>query len=417
LKCNFVVEDLNISTRRFFSLTFLNAGTLAWFFLLGTLLGTLLSFNSDQLLANFGLIFFFIALSAIVGSVLIKKVNSKKFLWLWIASGAFATASIIVTQGSFFQILSILLVGVSWGLGLPYCLSLLATWTTPEERARVSGFIIFLTFGMVSIALLVVRFLNLNPLGIILLCISLRCTSFFALFSDSFFISRHDEHKKEKYHIPLLQHRNFLFYLFPWLMFNLAVGLVSFVWTGLKTNDFEVIGENGNLVRFISFALFGLVSGFIADRYGRKTPIILGLVMLGISFTFLGLATQSFTSLVSFAVIFYYITSGIAWGFLTPVYLAVLGDLPFIKARETVYALGIIVPLLVFVCSSVLPILLDLSAPANVLSIALSVMLFVSVIPILYASETLPETNLRARKMRNYINKVGKLVDESRKSE
>jgi MFS family permease len=410
-------EDLSISTRRFLSLAFLNAGTLAWFFLLGTLLGTLLSLNSNQFLANFGLIFFFITLSAIVGSALIKKVNSKKFLWLWIASGAFATASLAVAQGSFFHILSILLIGISWGLGLPYCLSLLASWTTPEERARVSGAIIFLTFAMVTIALSAVRFLNLNSLGIILLCIGLRSTSFFALFLDPFVPSRHEDHKKEKTLLPILEYRNFLFYLFPWIMFNLAVGLVSFVWLGLKTSDYEVIGANGNLVRFICFALFGLLSGVIADRYGRKPPIILGLVMLGISFTFLGLATLSFTSLVSFAVIVYYITSGVAWGFLTPVYLAVLGDLPFFRARETVYAIGIIVPLLVFVSSSVLPILLDISAPANVLSIALSVMLFVSVVPILYAAETLPENKLRARKMKEYINKVGKLVQESKKVE
>lgn len=385
---------------------------MAWFFVIGTTLNTLLNFETSVFNFYFGLIVFFISISTIIGSGFLKKQNKRKYLFVWILSGIFATASLMIS-GTFFQTLSLLLVGISWGLGLPYCLSLLANWTDAAERGRVSGAIILLTFSIVAVALLTVRFLYLDFFGIILLGIALRSISLIALFLDPFESHELKEAEKEKVR-SILHYRNFLLYLVPWLIFNAAIGLVNFVWIGLQTSDYAIIGENGNLVRFVSFAVFGLVSGVIADHYGRKPPIILGLVMLGISFTFLGLATLSFTSLVSSAVIVYYVTSGVAWGFLTPVYLAILGDLPFFKKREAVYTLGLILPLFVFVGSSLMPYLMGISVPANFLSIVLSIMLFSSVVPILYASETLPEYNLQKMRMKNYLDKVEKIIDESK---
>jgi hypothetical protein len=49
------------------------------------------------------------------------------------------------------------------------------------------------------------------------------------------------------------------------------------------------------------------------------------------------------------------------------------------------------------------------------LSSALSIILFVSVIPVLYASETLPEGKVHARKLNKYLRKMGKRVEENKK--
>jgi hypothetical protein len=45
----------------------------------------------------------------------------------------------------------------------------------------------------------------------------------------------------------------------------------------------------------------------------------------------------------------------------------------------------------------------------------LSIVVLASVIPVLRAPETLPEAKARARKMREHIEKVGKLIQEFKK--
>jgi hypothetical protein len=47
----------------------------------------------------------------------------------------------------------------------------------------------------------------------------------------------------------------------------------------------------------------------------------------------------------------------------------------------------------------------------------LSVLLFLSVILIIQAKETLPESETRSRKMKDYLRKVTKLIQDSKKSE
>jgi hypothetical protein len=52
---------------------------------------------------------------------------------------------------------------------------------------------------------------------------------------------------------------------------------------------------------------------------------------------------------------------------------------------------------------------------AVTLSSILSIIIFVSIIPVLRATETLPESTIREKEAREHIKKVEKLVEESRK--
>ena len=132
--------------------------------------------------------------------------------------------------------------------------------------------------------------------------------------------------------------------------------------------------------------------------------------MLGVSFGILGLATSPLS-------LFVYLTiSGFAWGFLIVVYLAVPGDISLPGAKEKFYALGIVLPLIIYAGLGASAMLLNIVAPANSLSSVLSIIIILSVIPVLRAKETLAGEKITERKMKEHINNIGKLVLESKKN-
>jgi len=62
----------------------------------------------------------------------------------------------------------------------------------------------------------------------------------------------------------------------------------------------------GTTLRYVSIAVFVLVSGVAADRFGRKQPIIIGLIMSGLSFALL-----DFFGITQANIILYLALSGI----------------------------------------------------------------------------------------------------------
>ena len=128
--------------------------------------------------------------------------------------------------------------------------------------------------------------------------------------------------------------------------------------------------------------------------------MIIGQLILGVSYNLLGLTTSQISWYI------YDVTQGIAWGFIAVAYfLAVLGDLSASSgSKERFYVLGGIIPLVTVMGFSGISDLLGLKAPVSALSTALSILLYISIIPVLRAKETLPETKKREREIREYLD-------------
>jgi MFS family permease len=192
--------------------------------------------------------------------------------------------------------------------------------------------------------------------------------------------------------------KGFTLYLLPWIIFNIADGILVFV-------KYEADPMLELLFRFIGFSVFAFISGVMVDRVGRKYPLILGLVMLGISYLFVGVAATPLSWVVMIFI------SSIAWSFFQNAYLwAVLGDLASPGSKERFYTLGWIVIFMVETSFRLLKGIFNIVAPANVISAVLGILIFLSIIPLIFAPETLPETQKRARRLRDYLKKVGDLI-------
>lgn len=407
MNLGFLRDDVRITSRKMIAVTTLASTSLAWsFFMVFCFTDIFKTIVSTPTWVYLGEVLFlsFGAISAIVGGVISGKVGRRKLLLAWIILGIFASVSLGLFANTILVLFSSLLLGLSLGLGYPSFTAYLADNTVMEERARVSGIVIFVTFVLVISGVVVVTEFGPTLLSVILVGVFLRAASYGALFLDPCERVK----GKEKSWLAVLRHRDFSLYLFPWLVFNIATGLTLFALTNLPSN-YDSAVTAGSSLHYLGAGIAGLTGGFAADRFGRKQPIILGLVMLGVSFAFLGLATSPLS------VIVYYTISGVAWGFLIVIYLAVPGDVGSPGSREKFYALGITIPLIIYMGFSAISSLSDLSLPPNLLSPILGIILFLSIIPVLRAREVISNKKLYERRMKEHVDKIGKLIKESKR--
>ncbi len=408
--------DFKISRRNFLAVTLLSASTWAWFLVV-------FSYWDDIFTQSVNLDAFWIkvaqavfvgvsVLSVLIGSFVVGKVNIRKFLWSWIALGILSTASLAILHGVIFSIIVSVLLGISLGLGFPSCMGFLSNYAAPEERGRVAGSIFFETFIFVIIAFVIAQSSlfasEIAGIIIILICVGLRSLSIVPLVLVSF----QRRQGRELSWKSILGNRTLVLYLIPWVMFNVAAGLFLFVLNGISQlpngASYDWAINMGNGIHFLMPVVFGLISGVVADRFGRRQPVIFGMVLLGISFALLAVLTP--LSLISYLSI-----SGVAWGFLMVVFATVPGDLASGGSQEKFYALCSILPLIVNLSIGGIANFFGLWLPAVALSLILSIIIFASVIPVFRATETLPESIIREKETKQHIKKVEKLIEESRK--
>lgn len=400
------IFGMSISLRKFFAVTILISGTLSWFFLIELYYNDIFAGYaiSDSLLSIGLLLFYGVSvLSALLGSSVSEKVNRRILLLLWIVFGTFVTASLAIFHGEIFLIIFSVLLGVSFGFGFPSSAALLADSTVAEERAKVSGVVILSTFGLTFLGLIVLSVLNLGLVEIVLFATALRAVSLLGLIFDKC------ERKSGKTGSwsSVLSYRDFPSYVVPWILFNAAVGLLGW-WDIPQTEEFVAASSIGFILAYLCIALSGFVAGIIADRFGRRQPIIISFAMLGVSFALLSFYLNPQT------LVLYYIIYGLAWGFLFTLYLTVPGDLAYPGSKERFYALGTMLPLVVYMGLSEAPYFFDFRVPASVLSPILSIILFLSAIPVYRAAETLPRKILAERKLRDHIKKLQDEIDKNR---
>ena len=339
-------------------------------------------------------------MSAFVGVFIQKKITRKSLLFWSTTLGILTTGALVVFQGDLFALIFGILLGTSFGISFPASAALFGDHTEIGNRGRIAGILVLMTFILISIEMLLTEIFSLGIVWVVALIMILRSTSYLALTQN---LKDNEKRNEAKSYTAILTDRNFVLYIAPWVLFNLVSGLANFIYPGLpKTLDYENALEIGNLLQFLSLAAVSLVSGYLSDRFGRKPPVVIGVVAFGVSFAILGFATSPLSLIIQLTI------HGIAWGFCMVAYFAIPGDLADFQPKEKFYATSTVLPFISYMATGTLPAILGVSADPNFLSPILSIFLFVSVVPVLFARDTLSEQKITERKMVEYAKKVAK---------
>jgi MFS family permease len=402
---------MTIPFRKLLAVTILFSSSFAWFFVFYSSFDDLISPGSlYSFWYNAGTVVFLVSIvvSAFIGSVIAAKVNRRKMLLLWLVSGVVATIPILFFRGDEFLVIWGMMAGLSFGVGFPSCQAFLADSTAPEERGRVAGLVILATFVLVVFSSLLKPALGLESAGILLLTVGIKSIGFLSFALDP--IDRVENEAKPWR--AILGYRDFNLYLMAFVLFMVAAGLVSLLWQAVpQTPVYDEVTRTAVILRYVGLCVFAIIAGLMADRIGRKRPIILGLVMLGAAYAIVGLLTTPETYFVNL------LLSGFAWGIIMVVYLVVPGDLTFAGSAERFYTVGWVLPLILYIGVEGTGKLIGFPLRIDIFSTILSIVLFASVLPLLSAVETLSESKLRERRFREYAEKVGKVVQESKETD
>ena len=399
-----LTSGLGIARKDFFALFFLFFNTFTWYYtalvMMERFLASFPVSDADALLIRA------VYYAAVIGSTLVGAVahlaRRLRFLYLWMLLGAVSSLlpAVVLTQGFFWS----LLLGVSFGLGIPVALAYFADCSALEGRGRISGVIFFLSnlfaplffvsFSMVSLEI---------AFGLLALWRVIGLVVFFLLKPQE----NPTKAPKGASLSSIFGNRAFLYYLVPWFMYSLIDQLERVVWAnflGVNFPDLNVLLGLGAPMIGAFAALFG---GFLSDWIGRKRVVIYAFVALGIAYAVVGVAPYT-----RFSWYVYLVGDGVAGGAFLAIFIMTLwGDLSQSGGREKYYVIGN----LPFYIAAFVPLFLDSYVrsvqPSASFSLA-SFFLFISVLPLLYATETLPEKKIELRRLKGYVEQAKKLGEK-----
>ena len=161
------------------------------------------------------------------------------------------------------------------------------------------------------------------------------------------------------------------------------------------------------ILQYITSIIFFILAGVISDRYGRKIAILIGFVMLGFSYFLVpSIETPAIDYTVS-------IFSGAAWGLIMiPFLFTISGDIGPEGGREIYYAISGVFWMVIETGFTFISSAVTILFPINILSSFLSIIMFVTVIPMLLIPETLPRNKISDRRINDYFERVLKTLEE-----
>ena len=352
-----------------------------------------------------GLHFGGLIISAIAGTFISQKINQKKLIILWVSVGAlFSLLAGTINPSNTWQIeLVSLLLGVSLGFGMPACISRYSDSIPSENRGRISGITLFAS-GIGIAAFSIIGISSILILGIILALWRISCLLVYLLpFKGQ---SQGLSAKKSSLsYKKIFSQRQFILYLIPWILFS----MINYLVAPVSSAGGEMNQGYYSLVQTGFMGLSALLGGFFIDSMGRKRIAVAGFILLGIGTAILGL-----NSTEPIALYFNSVIDGIAWGFLLVLFiLTIWGDLSYGSSSDKYFAIGVSP----FFVSK----LLDLTIGNKIASFfggssALfsfgAFFLFIAVLPLIYAPETLPEKALKDRDLKSYVEKARKVAQK-----
>jgi MFS family permease len=344
-----------------------------------------------------------ILVSGIIGALLSQKISRTKILCYWTLIGVIT--SILPAFHSYFSTLYILVVsilfGISFGLGIPSALAYFTDSTLIENRGRSAGIILMVTNLIAPLfALLFGVFDNIITSAIVLT--AWRAFGFiaFALNED---IKGKATKEREISFKSILSEKAFLLYFVAWLMFCLVDRVENPILSNFFGDFNYIILSMGPIIGGIS----ALIGGLLMDWVGRKRIVLFGFATLGFAYALISIIPGA-----PFAQYFYLIISSISTGMLWVVFITVIwGDLAKYGSKERYFAIGSIPLFLSSIVQEFTTPYITEIPETNAFTLA-TLFLFVAVLPLLVAPETLPEKKMELKRLRSFAEEAQKMKEK-----
>ncbi len=257
-------------------------------------------------------------------------------------------------------------------------------------RGKIAGAIAFLILPIVSLLSLMPASW-FNSINFILIASVLNV----GLFVFQFF-------KRDEKSLPLINNlctiekRTIILYLIPWIIFSvinvtLAQDL-AFSSSDSSTYFIMVV------LQAVGVTIGAVVGGFVADFVGRRAMLISAILLYGTSSIIAGLVSE--------AVFLFRFINGASWGILFVLYIFIIfGDLSNSRVGSKIYPTGIMVYFFSVGLGVVYQPILSSVAAANVISF----LMFVAIVPILFAPEILPKDHIEKMKIQKHLKALKKV--------
>jgi len=310
------------------------------------------------------------------------------------------------------------IIGTYFGFGFPVLLGYYSATTNNTNRAKISGLTIFFTYiGFYIINIIIPAAISntpplsntsntLLPSAISLILWKLIGIITIALLKPTETKISNEETSSYK---NILKMHPILFYLLLWLIFSIVNNFALPILHHTFGNN-NII-TTVSMIETILAGTLAILFGFLADRTGRKRLIFIGFVTLGLGYAVLGLLPTTG------GLYFYTIVDGIAWGIFSPLFLLTIwGDLAGKKGSEKFFVIG----LLPYLLSNFLEvafsqyIILSITGLTTIFTF-ICFFLFIAVIPLYLAPETLSEQEIQEIKLKNYLKKAQTKVEKETK--
>ena len=396
------LQILGIEAKKLFASVMLVANPLVWYYVISVILqeaGT----NTPESLLIWGMHIFGVVSSAIGGSLIPKRFNEKKFFLLWMILGIISPFTLVAFNSSIILASIIaLFLGISFGLGMPLCMRYYANAIPIEKRGRISG----ITMLIFATGMVLLIFVPSNDLLIIGGILTLWRLSGLLIFLWSRLpITNTTKETAIMPYKSLISQQPFILYLIPWAIFS----ALNYVTEPIQSNLIGAqIATEYAFAQNVLIVIFAMIGGFLSDYFGRKRTAIIGFVMVGISVASLGIFPESL-----FSWYFNIVVSGMAWGFLFVIFIfTIWGDLSGSIPSDKYYALGVtpffISQFIGFTTGNYLAGFV----PAYALFSFTALFLFLAILPLIYAPETLPEKVMKDRDLKSYVESAKKKAEK-----
>lgn len=297
--------------------------------------------------------------------------------------------------------------GFYFGLGMPICMGYFAAGTRPEKRAK-SGAVIILMIGLGFPILS-----SIDGSQVVLVASALTVWRFLALATLFAFRppERIAEAKNTVSYRAVIGNKTFLLYLVPWFMFVLINELAMQINADYFKTLSAAFSSNYLVIENVLSGVSAILCGLLADRKGRKRIALVGFALLGLGYAALGVSNGS--SYAVSAAWFYIAADGIAWGAFSMLFLITIwGDIAQEKNSEKYYFIGV----LPYLISNLMGLTMGTFISENMLEGTVfsfaSFFLFIAILPLAYAPETLSDKILSSLDINHYVTKALKKANK-----